>query len=616
MRPRPGAAGPAAERRPRARCSRRQAAGRRGDAARAPRGPWSASWTPGRTGWPPAGAAARHARGRAGAAARAGLVPAILAVLEGGRGLPRRSTPTLPRRRGGPHARRRWCSTHGRRRLRRSWPASRPRAADPAAGRASAPPALRHLHLRARPGGPRASWSAPRRWRTCSPTHRRRAVRGRPGARGRRARRPRSASTRPGTRCCGCSPGTRCTCWTRVTATPDAVVARTRPSRLGVLDLTPTYLGALVEARRVLDGPRCAVIVVGGEAGATRRCGAGAAACRGLHVLRPVRADRDDGGRLRLAAAPSGGAVPAGRRAHATCSTRRCGRCRPASSASCTSPGRPGPRLPRPARADRGAVRRRPVRPRRRRGCTAPATWSGGPPDGTLEFAGRADDQVKIRGFRVEPGEIEARCSADRRRVAGRGRCVRAGRPAGRLRRRRRRRTSGRRWRRGCRSTWCPSAFVVLDALPLTANGKLDRAALPAPDAARGRPVERARDARPRSALVRAVRRGARRAAGRRRRRLLRLGGHSLLATRLVAAAGARPCWASSCRSATCSRRRPSPRWPRASPTATPAAARPPLTGGRRGPTGCRCRSRSSGCGSSTSSTARPGRTTCRSRCG
>ena len=50
-----------------------------------------------------------------------------------------------------------------------------------------------------------------------------------------------------------------------------------------------------------------------------------------------------------------------------TCWTTGCGRCRPGCRASCTSAGaRPGPRLPRPRRADRGAVRRRPVRRARR----------------------------------------------------------------------------------------------------------------------------------------------------------------------------------------------------------------------------------------------------------
>lgn len=114
-------------------------------------------------------------------------------------------------------------------------------------------------------------------------------------------------------------------------------------------------------------------------------------------------------------------------------------------------------------------------------------------PDGTLVFCGRADDQVKLHGHRIEPGEIEAALrghGAVAQAIVVR-REERPGRPflAAYVSLRSGQQVTADQLRSHLSSRlpayMVPSAFQMLSALPLTANGKVDVAALPVPSRVR-----------------------------------------------------------------------------------------------------------------------------------
>jgi hypothetical protein len=166
--------------------------------------------------------------------------------------------------------------------------------------------------------------------------------------------------------------------------------------------------------------------------------------------------------------------------------------------------------------------------------------------DGALDFLGRLDHQVKVRGFRIELGEIEAVLAqhpavreavvlvrrdppapGDARLVAYLVSEAVGGLDAAALRSHLRERLP---------DYMVPSAFVMLERLPLTSNGKVDRRSLPAPD--RGGAESEATHVAPRNPTEEVLAGIFAEVIGRETvgvfDSFFDLGGHSLLATQAV----------------------------------------------------------------------------------
>ncbi|TCP59316.1 amino acid adenylation domain-containing protein [Tumebacillus sp. BK434] len=165
-------------------------------------------------------------------------------------------------------------------------------------------------------------------------------------------------------------------------------------------------------------------------------------------------------------------------------------------------------------------------------------------PDGAVQFLGRNDDQVKIRGVRVEPGEVEVVLAAHpsvahtvvmaREDAPGEKRLVayvvaNAATPP----------TSGdlRRYLKDKLPEYMvPSIFVLIETMPLTPNGKVDRQALPAPEPDqidRAAYVKPGTEAEQKVAAIYADVLNAERVGA--QDHFFELGGHSLMAAQVIA---------------------------------------------------------------------------------
>ncbi|MEA2694107.1 MAG: hypothetical protein QOJ16_3494 [Acidobacteriota bacterium] len=274
-----------------------------------------------------------------------------------------------------------------------------------------------------------------------------------------------------------------------------------RGSRLGLVKLTPAHLQALEQLIPKTEAAgRCRALVVGGESLLAEHLAFWRAQAPGTRLINEYGPTETVVGCCTYEIPPGGaprtesGGVPIGRAIQNTRLHLLDARLRPVPL------GVAGEIYVGGAGVARGYL----GQPERTAAVFVPAPWSERPggrlyrtgdlarhlPAGDLEFLGRRDDQVKVRGYRIELGEIESALlrhpeiaeaavlaredePGDRRLVAYVvGRAGEAPAPGELLRH------LGQR----LPDSMLPAAFVPLPALPWTANGKVDRRALPAPE--------------------------------------------------------------------------------------------------------------------------------------
>jgi len=283
-----------------------------------------------------------------------------------------------------------------------------------------------------------------------------------------------------------CSGGSLLLLDTAAAFDPDAFAAQMARQRIDVLKIVPSHLKGLLNAARPQDVLPAHTLVLGGEVADAALLAAVRALRPGLRIVNHYGPTETCVGMLVHGPATDGETLPLGRPIARMSAFVLDDALQPVQPGIAGELYVGGPGVARGYLGRPGLTASRfvasPFGDGERLYRTGDRVWQRS--DGALGFLGRSDDQVKIRGHRVEPGELQARLRelpavADAVVVATDGALwayvvPRAGEmldgDALRLS-----------LQHGLPAWLLPEAITVLDALPLTANGKVDRKALPRP---------------------------------------------------------------------------------------------------------------------------------------